>query len=263
MAPVEAPAPEAEFPYAAQPAERLIIRNGSITMVVEDTRGAQESIEAMVAAMAGDGAFVVSVNEFGATEGEQPQISMSIRVPASRFDEAMARLAELGVEVKNRNESAQDVTEEYVDLEARLESLEAARQRLLEIMNEARTTEDLLQAEQQLTQREAEIESLKGRMQYLSQSAKLASISIELLPYLLNQPVGDEWRPRETARRAVEALLDGLRALGDIAIVFAIAILPWLLVVGLVLYAIVRLIRRRSRAKESHPAADQSSGPAA
>jgi hypothetical protein len=64
--------------------------------------------------------------------------------------------------------------------------------------------------------------------------------------------------PLETA---VEqwALLDGLRALGDFAIVFAIAILPWLLVVGLVLYVIVRLIRRRSRAKERPPSTDQSS----
>ena len=72
------------------------------------------------------------------------------------------------------------------------ESLEAARQRLLEIMEEARNTEDLLQAEQQLTQREAEIESIKGRMQYLEQSARLSSIWIELQPHILSQPVGDE-----------------------------------------------------------------------
>jgi hypothetical protein len=229
--------------------ERLIIRNGQLTLVVEDTRTAQQAVEAMVAEMAGEGAFVVSASEFGATGGKQPQVNMSIRVPAARFDEAMDRLSGLATEVTNRNESAEDVTEEYVDLEARLESLEAARQRLLEIMNEARTTEDLLQAEQQLTQREAEIESIKGRMQYLSESAKLASIWVELQPSVLSQPVSGEWRPGETIRTAVEALLAGLRAFANIAIFFAIAILPWLLAMGLVLFLIARLVRSRSRAR--------------
>jgi hypothetical protein len=233
----------------AYAAERLIIRTGNISMVVEDTRAALATIEGMVEGMAAEGAFVVSADEYGGTEGSQPHITISIRIPASRFDETMDRLADLAVNVTSRNESAQDVTEEYVDLEARLESLEAARQRLLDIMAEARTTKDLLEAEQQLTQREAEIESIKGRMQYLEQSARLSSIWIELQPYLLSQPVGDQWRPAETARRAVETLLDGLRGFGNFLIFFAIAILPWLVAIGLVIFLVVRLVRWRTRAR--------------
>jgi hypothetical protein len=233
----------------AQAVERLIIRNGNISLVVEDTRAAQSAVEEMVAAMAAQGAFVVSSDEYGGTEDSQPRISMSIRVPAARFDEAMERLAELAVQVNSRSQSAQDVTEEYVDLEARLESLEAARQRLLEIMQEARSTKDLLEAEQQLTQREAEIESIKGRMQYLQQSARLASIWIELEPYLLSQPVSDDWRPAETVRVAFEALLGGLRGFGNFLIFFAIAMLPWLLLLALVIYVVVRLVRWRTRAR--------------
>ena len=245
-----------ELVYAA---ERLIIRNGNISMAVEDTRRSQATIESMVASMAADGAFVVSAEEHGGTEDSQPYITMSIRIPAARFDEAMDRLADLAVTVYSSNESAQDVTEEYVDLEARLESLDAARQRLLVIMEEARNTEDLLQAEQQLTQREAEIESIKGRMQYLEQSAALSSIWIELQPYILNQPVGDDWRPAETTRRAVDTLLDALRSFGDFAIFFAIAVLPWLAAIGLVILAIVLLIRWRARVRgrrKAEPASD-------
>jgi hypothetical protein len=233
----------------AYAAEQLIIRTGNISMVVEDTRAAQETIEEMVAAMAGEGAFVVSSDEYGGTQGSQPHITMSIRVPALHFDRVMDRLAELAVQVTSRNESTQDVTEEYVDLEARLESLETARQRLLQIMEEARSTKDLLEAEQQLTQREAEIESIKGRMQYLEESARLSSIWIELQPYLLSQPVGEQWRPVETARRAVETLVDGLQGFGDFLIFFAIAILPWLVAIGLVIFLLVRLVRWRSRAR--------------
>jgi hypothetical protein len=239
----------------AYAAEHLIIRTGNISMVVEDTRAAQATIEGMVEGMAGEGAFVVSSDEYGGTEGSQPHITMSIRVPAARFGQVMDRLAELAVNVPSRNESSQDVTEEYVDLEARVESLEAARQRLLEIMLETRVTKDLLEAEQQLTQREAEIESLKGRMQYLEQSARLSSIWIELQPYILSQPVGDQWRPAETVRRAVETLVDGLRGFGDFVIFFAIAILPWLVVIGLMVLLLVALVRWRVRVRRTRHAA--------
>lgn len=247
----EAPMP-AEPPGLAYAAERLIIRTGNISMVVEDTRAAQATIASLVAAMAGEGAFVVSSEEYGGTEGSQPHVAMSIRIPAARFDETMDRLADLAVNVTSRSESAQDVTEEYVDLEARLESLEAARQRLLEIMQEARATKDLLEAEQQLTQREAEIESIKGRMQYLEQSARLSSIWIDLQPYVLSQPLGDNWRPAETARRAVDALLAGLRGFGNFAIFFTIAILPWLIALGLLIALVVALIRRLGRRRRAH-----------
>ena len=101
-------------------------------------------------------------------------------------------------------------------------------------MQEARTTKDLLQAEEQLTEREAEIESLKGRAQYLAQSAQLASIWIELQPYILSQPVGDRWLPAETARQALETLVDSLRVLGDFMLFLAIAVLPWAVALGLV-----------------------------
>jgi hypothetical protein len=252
-APTEAPALEADYASASDahaytaPADRMIIRNGSISLVVKDTRSARQAVESLVAEMAGEGAFVISSNEQGGTNQDLPYITMSIRVPASRFDEVMGRLAGLAVRVASRNDTAQDVTEEYVDLQARLESLKAARQRLQEIMQSASSTKDLLEAEQQLTQREAEIESLEGRQQYLTQSAQLASIQIELQPSVLSQPVGNQWRPAEAARRAVDSLANSLRSLADGLIFLAIAVLPWLVVAGLIVYLIVRLIRAQVR----------------
>jgi hypothetical protein len=254
--PEPAPLPRAaEMQDLGQPMERLIIRSGSISMVVEDTRAARQSAEEMVAEMAGGGAYVVSSEEYGVVEGGSPYVAMTIRVPATRFDQAMDRLADLAVEVTACNESGQDVTEEYVDIETRLESLEAARERLLKIMQEARTTKDLLEAEQQLTEREAEIESLKGRMQYLAQSARLASIHIELQPYVLSQPVGTRWRPAENVRQAYETLVDSLRSAGNFLIFFAIAILPWAVVLGLVAYGAVRFVLWRTRVSREKRAA--------
>lgn len=232
-----------------QQIQRLIIRNGTISIYSENTLEARQKIEEMVAQMAGDGAFVVSSDESGGYSDDLPYINMVIRVPAGKFDtvmDAIASLAAKGTSV-TRNESGQDVTDEYVDVKSRLEALEAARQRLLQIMSEAQNTNDLLLAEQQLSQREAEIESLKGRMQYLEQSAALSSITISLQPYILSQPVDTGWRPDETLRRAVDTLLNDLRDFGDFLITFAVVALPWLLLVGAVLFFGGRAIFRRIR----------------
>ncbi|MGF1505059.1 MAG: DUF4349 domain-containing protein [Anaerolineae bacterium] len=224
-----------------QTQERLIIRTGTIGIQVDNTRETREDIETIVTQYAAQGAFVVSTEEFGG-EDSQPFISMRIRVPAEQFDEVMDALADLAVEVTNRSESGQDVTEEFVDLQARVESLEAARDRLLDIIAEAETTEDLLRAEEQLTQREAEIESIKGRLQFLEQSAALSNISIEIMPYRFSQPIDTTWRPFETVRDAFETLINSLQNFADFLIRFAIAGLPWLILVGLVIYGLVRLV---------------------
>ena len=261
----EAPAGNDQFAQGTTDTrERLIIRNGSITLYVNDPRAARTEIEQMIGSMAGDGAFVVSSNERGGGDERPPDIDMSIRVPATRFDEVMDTLAALAVQATDRFESADDVTEEYVDLKARMESLETARQRLLEIMQNAATTEELLLAEQQLTVRETEIESIKGRIQYLEGAARLSSITVYLRPYILGQPVELGWRPAETVRRSLDRLVDSLESFGDWLIGFAIADLPWLIFFGLIVYGAVRFgrwwwRRRQNRAKPAVESASNTS----
>jgi hypothetical protein len=233
-----------------QTTDRLIIRNGYLTLTVENTLTTQQEIEKIVAGLADEGAFLVSSSAHTNYEGESPYIDIAIRIPATEFDEIMDRLAGMAVKVDERTESAQDVTAEYVDIETRLETLEAARDRLLEIMKQSATTEELLLAEQQLTQRETEIESLKGRMKFLSESARLSSITINLHPYQPSQPLDTNWRPAETTRRAFDTLVNSLRGFADFMILFVIAILPWLLFFGGIWIGISRVIKRRRARKQ-------------
>ncbi|MBN1429994.1 MAG: DUF4349 domain-containing protein [Anaerolineae bacterium] len=255
MAPDPDRDPVADQELPQQPIDRMIIRNGSITVAVEDTLAARKTVEDMVAQMAADGAFVVSINEYASGSTSDPYIDLSIRVPATRFDDVMDQIAGLAAKgtIPTQSQSAEDVTNQYVDLDARLETLEAARQRLLEIMAESQNAEDLLNAEQQLTQREAEIASIKGQMQYLSQSAALSAITVSLQPYILSQPVDTTWRPAETVRRSWDALLRSLRNFGDFIIRFSIAVLPWLIVIGLVLFGVVRFVISRARKGQENP----------
>ena len=223
---------------------RVIIREGYITLVVEDTLAAKDAVEGMVGEMESEGAFIVSSEERAGAEGRMPIVNMAIRVPAKRFDEVMDRLAALAVRVEERRETAEDVTEEYVDLQGRLASMEAARDRLRGIMKEAETAEELLLTEEKLAEREAEIESLKGRLEYLTQSAQLSRVVITLSPSVLSQPVTGSWRPGETTRKAYAGLVRSAQGAVNVLIYFGIVILPWLIVIGLIVYGVRRVMQR-------------------
>jgi hypothetical protein len=97
---------------------------------------------------------------------------------------------------------------------------------------------------------EGEIESIKGRMQYLSQSAAFSTITANLTPDALAQPVQiGGWQPVGVAKEALEALISGLQTLANILIWLAIYILPIALLIGIPAYLIVRAVRNRRRAK--------------
>lgn len=240
-----------------QTTERLIIREGSLSMAVENTLNTRQQIESLVSEYALQGAFVVAANEYGGTSG-RPSISMTIRVPSSQFEDVMNRLAAMAVQVNSRNETAADVTEEYVDLQGRLEALQTGRDRLLDIMRNADTTEALLQAEAQLTIREAEIEAIQGRLQYLRGAAALSRISIDLQPHFAAQPIDTSWKPLETLRMGLDDLLDSLRDFADWLLYFSVAGLPWLVAFFLLGRWAWRAIRRRMARK----AADTPAEPA-
>ena len=234
--------------------ERLIIREGNITVSVENTLDVRDQIDDIVAEMAADGAYVVTSSESGRGDNRLPYISMVIRVPVESFSSVMDQIAEMGIRVDERYENAQDVTDEYVDLEGRIEALEVSIERLYGLMRDAAFTEDLLYAEEQLARREAELEGLKGRLNYLGQSAALSRINISINPYELSEPIDTSWKPAETFRRAVENLIDSLQGFADFLIVFLIAVAPWLLFFGLIIWGVVAVVRRRRAKKKEKQA---------
>jgi hypothetical protein len=229
--------------------ERMIIREGNITIPVESTKISRDAVKALVASFADQGAYIVSSNEYAYDDESEPYVNMTIRIPVDQFDFVMDELADMAVGNVSLSTWSDDVSEEYSDLENRLGSLEAARLRLLDIMANADTTEDLLAAEQQLTYRESEIESIKGRMQYLGQSSSLSRINVYLEPYVLSQPIDTKWAPMESVRYAIEKLIDGLQGFAEFLIVFVIATLPWLTVFGFVIWLIIRRVRKNKKKK--------------
>lgn len=242
---------------AEETAERIVIKNASLDIIADHPDQVLDTIGKMAEEMGG---FIVSANLYqdSLPSGAQvPRGSITIRVPAERLDEAISRIEEQSDQpVQNKTINSQDVTREYIDLQSRLRNLEAAESQLLKIMDQATKTEDVLSVHNQLTQVREQIEVTKGQIQYYEQSARLSSISTNILPTELVEPLSiGGWQPVGVARNAVQALINGLQILVNAGIWLVLFMLPILLVIFLPLFFIARaLLRWRARRKEKQVA---------
>lgn len=220
--------------------ERLIIRTGQLGIVVEDTEATMRQIERMVNAAGG---WVVSSNIYQYSSAKSGTIT--VRFPAEQYGSMLDQIKALAVEVESETTNSQDVTEEYVDLSARLANLEATRDRVRTFLDEARNVEEALAVNQELSRLEGEIEVIKGRLQYLSQSAAFSNLIINLTPDILSRPIEVAgWRPEGVAREAIEDLLRALQGLAGFTIRVVLFVLPMALILGVPTYLIYRLARR-------------------
>jgi hypothetical protein len=233
--------------YAA--VERLIIRNASLDLVVKDTEDALDEINDLVDELGG---WIVESSTY--QYGEGTRASVTLRIPAEKLDAALEQIHGLAIEVQRENISGQDVTEEYVDLQSRLGHLEAVEEELLGFLEDAEDTEAAMAVFERLQMIQAEIEQVKGRIQYLQESAAMATISLDITPEVLAQPVQVKgWDPGGTFQNATRILVNVLQFLVDAAIVIGVVVVPALAVIAaplVVLFFAVRGIIRWRRARK-------------
>ncbi len=252
--------PGGGFAADVAPADRVVIHTANLSIVVPEPSASVQEIADLAKEMGG---FVVSSNVFQTFFSEAnvsaDRASITIRVPSERLDEALAAIKTGATEIQSENISGQDVTQEFTDLQSRLRNLEAAEEQLLEIMEAATDTEDVLQVFENLRRVSEEIEVIKGRIQYLSESARLSAIAVELIPDVAAQPLNiGGWQPEGTVKEAFTSLIQALRFLGDAAIWSAICIVPIALILGVPLYFVARGIRRRRAASQTDEAKNDS-----
>ncbi len=243
---------------ASQPADRLIVRNVSVSMLVDDISATLDSISAVAG---GVGGFVVSTQLSG--EEESRLGFVTIRVPADQLDGVLNRIRDMAVRILTEFSSSQDVTEEYVDLDARVRNLERAEQQFLDILERAETVEDTLKVQRELSGVQGQLEQLKGRMQYLERTSATSLISVDLRP--ASSPgrlVEPGWKPLETAKDAVRGLADFGQGLTDVAIRVGVFAPVWLsiLVAGWWLWRRDQWVRRWVSGSTA-PTPPQGSGP--
>lgn len=240
--------PQQDGGVANQVQERLIIRTADLNIIVSDT---EESISMISGLVNRTGGWVVSSGTYQYSEAKRGD--MTVRVPAEEFDAILQQIKDSAVEVSSESTSGQDVTEEYVDLSARLENLEATAARVRGFLDDTETVEEALAVNMELSRLEGDIEAMKGRLQYLSQSAAFSTINISLTPDILNQPIEVAgWRPQGIARDAIEALVETLQVVANAGIWIVLYILPLVILVLLPLYFIGRwFFRRRQQRRQT------------
>ncbi len=146
----------------------IIIYAGALALLVDPVTFAT-TIDATIELATSLGGFV----------GRHDDRTVTLRVPSIRFREAMRALEKLGT-VQSRLVEAQDVTEEFHDLDVRLKSLVATRKRLEELLQKAANIKDVLEVEEQLSRVTGEIDRIEGRIRYLQSHAALSTITISL-----------------------------------------------------------------------------------
>lgn len=237
-----APDQDKSYPQAPQDqTERMVILTQTLRLKVDDTAATIAAVREVA-----DKHSAIVANMRKASEGEWVYDSpagsytplrgwLTVRVPVDGVKAFVDEVSGLG-EVVYQAETSDDVTQDHVDLSARLENLRAQETRLRELVAQAANVEETLAVEQELWRVRGEIESLDAQVKYLERQAAMATITVELAE---EGPVVQNWG-------FVEALKDGIRAAAAVlafTISFTIATSPlWIL--GLVIFFLVRRARR-------------------
>lgn len=237
-------------------AERMVIRNANLTIVVAEPAAVMEGIIALADEFGG---FVVNSQLYQRSTASGLKVqeaSVTIRVPAERLDEARERIKSYVENPKEDiladNISGQDVTQEYTDLQSRLRNEEAAADQLREIMASATKTEDVLRTFNELKAVTEQIEILKGQIKYYEEAAAMSAISVSIQAKETIEPVSVAgWSPKGVARDALQALIDIYQFIASAAIWIVITCLPVALPVGAVVYLIVRGVQKARRKKKA------------
>ena len=232
---------------ASQAFDRKIIRNANLTVEVASATDSQRRIVSIAESHQG---FVVTseATQRTAEDRTKPEINvnMILRVPAAQFNQVMEEIRAVGARIMQEKVTGQDVTEEFMDLEARIKNQKALESQFLEIMKRAGKVDDALSVQRELAEVRTEIEKLEGRRRFLDNQSSLSTINVTLQPPTQIVNATGFWYSVRSA------FSDGVDVAADIILFLIralIALLPILLLVVLPLALLVRLglriVRRR------------------
>lgn len=213
--------------------ERKVIQTAYLQIEVKDIKTGSEEMMKLVSKLNG---YIASSNNW-IDENNQRFNSFQVRIPVRSFYTALARLEDLG-EIKQRSMNGQDVTEEYIDVEARLKNLKLQEERYRAILQKASKVEDVLQVERELERVRGEVESLQNRLNYLNNQVTLSTIDVQMSEPkpITSSNVGIVRAIRESVRAMVNSIYNIIVKLG--------IFLPYILLLVLV-YVLYRVFRRK------------------
>jgi Domain of unknown function (DUF4349) len=226
--------------------DRKIIRNADLTIEVTSTTQAQQQVTQIAET---HGGFIVT-SEAKQRENSEPakrtiDVKLIVRVPSPQFNSALSQIESLATNMPQRNVTGQDVTEEFIDLEARIKTQKALELQFLEIMKQATKVADALEVQRQIADVRTEIEKLEGRKRFLANQSSLSTITVNLTtpsPIVVTKSgLG------HTLREATSDSLELASGLVLFFVRFVIVSMPVLLFIILPLTLVALYFRRRAQ----------------
>ncbi len=234
--------------------ERKIIRNATLTLEADEPSKAVQRVASVAESRGG---FVVTSESRhqGGSRGSKGYevFTVEMRVPAAQFDAALAEIRAAAGSVTSERITGKDVTEEYIDLEARLKQHRALEAQLMEIMKSADGVADAIAVQRELTNVRTEIERLEGRRRFLENQASLSTISVTIQP---TEPLVNTTGFFSSLGKAFGDGIDIAANITLFLVSFLLALLPVAVFIGLPAYFILRYAARRLR--RARPAPPQS-----
>ncbi|KUG03290.1 putative lipoprotein [hydrocarbon metagenome] len=217
--------------------ERKVIQNAVMALVVRDVSQIMDDIITIGQDNQG---YTVSSNLSRGDDWVRGEVNL--KVPSARLNSVMDEIAALG-EIKDKNISTQDVSEEYYDSQARLTVLKKKEERLLALIDQAKTIEEIISVENELTRARSDIEVLQGRLNYLENSTSYSSISVSL-----SQTTAEKLEvPEGILGKAVQGFIDSANGVASFLsgfFIFLIAFIPWAILITLVIL-VLRALKRK------------------
>lgn len=227
--------------------DRKLVRTATLALSAESVGEVVDDARAIAAA---EGGYA------GREEVQEEFAELTLHIPSDRFDGALGELSELG-EVLSREQTAQDVTEQVVDLESRVATQRASVDRVRALLARAGTVEEIVRIEQEVTAREAELESLSQRRQALAGQVAMSTVTIKVARDDVAPPPAPV---AEESSGFLAGLSDGWNAFlgaGGATLQVLGAVLPFLLVLAVPGVPALRWWRRRRTAAPVTPAVQQ------
>lgn len=208
-------------------APERVIKTGDLSIAVPDGDVQQAYLQA--GAIARElGGYVASSSTSTGTKGGTA--SIVVRVPAARFEEMAEKASALG-EVRSMSTSGQDVSAQFVDLEARLRNLEAQRDQILTLMSQAKTVQETITIQDRLFSVTEQIERIKGQLKTLESKTAYSTLNITV-SQASAPPAGDGWGTGKALSRAAHAFVDTLNGfivlMGPLAFLGILAVMIWI-----------------------------------
>lgn len=237
-----------DYAPAPEVTNRLVIQESTMSLLVKKVSGTQKTISQKTQQLGG---YMVNSNVAYPEQTEAASGSISVRIPQTKLEEALDFFRTLSVRVVSENLRGEDVTDQYVDIEARLATLLKTKTKFEEILTNAQKVEDILQVQREIINLQQQIDSLKGQQNLLEKSSAMSKITIYLSTDELALPYAPSnvWRPTVIFKTAVRSLIGSLRQIGTLIIwlgVYSVVWVPILLVVFL-----IRWLGRRKKFQRS------------